>query len=131
MVKTGLDVLIKSHLKLFQSKRIGIISNPSGVTFDLVQNVDALKAAGAKVTAIYAPEHGFRAAAKEGEKVDTYVDDITGITVYSLYGKDHKPSKEMLKDVDWHRENDGRVLLRGNLRQCLQVSQLEGYRVFT
>jgi uncharacterized protein YbbC (DUF1343 family) len=100
MVKTGLDVLIKSHLKLFQSKRVGIISNPSGVTFDLVQNVDALKAAGVKVTAIYAPEHGFRGAAKEGEKVDTYVDEITGITVYSLYGKGHKPSQEMLQDVD-------------------------------
>jgi beta-N-acetylhexosaminidase len=100
MVKTGLDVLLENYLSLLKGKRVGIITNPSGVTGNLELNVDALAKARVDIRAIYAPEHGFRAAAKEGEKVDTYIDPETGITVYSLYGASHKPSAEMLQGID-------------------------------
>lgn len=100
MVKPGLDILLEDYLPFLKGKRIGIITNPSGVTCGLELNVDALAKAKVDIRAIYAPEHGFRAAAKEGEKVDTYTDPETGIPVYSLYGASHKPTAEMLKDID-------------------------------
>ena len=100
MIKTGLDVLLEKYLDQILGKKIGIITNPSGVTHDLTLNVDALDASGITIKAIYGPEHGFRAAAKEGEKVDSYTDKKTGVPVYSLYGKTHKPTPDMLKDIE-------------------------------
>lgn len=100
MITAGLDNLLENHLDILHGKKIGIITNPSGVTHDLALNVDALIHSGINVTAVYAPEHGFRAAAKEGEKVDSYTDPKTGIPVYSLYGKTHKPTPEMLFNID-------------------------------
>lgn len=100
MVKNGLDVLVEKKLKLVKGRKVGIITNPTGVSKDLEQNVDLLLHAGINVTAIYSPEHGFRGAAKEGEKIETYTDAKTGLPVYSLYGANRKPSPEMLKDVE-------------------------------
>lgn len=100
MVTTGLEQLLNSYLSIVEGKRVGIITNPSGVTRDLIQNVDALVNAKVNLTAIFAPEHGFRAAAKEGESIDSYTDAKTGIPVFSLYGNNHKPSPEMLSHVD-------------------------------
>jgi uncharacterized protein YbbC (DUF1343 family) len=100
MVKNGLDVLLEKKLKLVKGRKVGVITNPSGISLGLEQNVDLLLKAGIKVTAIYSPEHGFRGAAKEGEKIETYTDAKTGLLVYSLYGANRKPSAEMLKDID-------------------------------
>jgi uncharacterized protein YbbC (DUF1343 family) len=100
MVKTGLDVLLEKKLKLVKGNRVGIITNTTGVDKTLELNVDVLLKAGINVTGIFAPEHGLRAAAKEGEKVDTYTDARTGLPVYSLYGANRKASPEMLKNVD-------------------------------
>lgn len=100
MVKNGLDVLIAKKLKLVKGRKVGIITNPSGVSVGLEQNVDLLLNAGVKVTAIYSPEHGFRGAAKEGEKIESYTDAKTGLPVYSLYGANQKPSATILKNVD-------------------------------
>ncbi|MCX7918281.1 MAG: DUF1343 domain-containing protein [bacterium] len=100
MVKTGLDVLLEKKLKLVKGSRVGIITNTTGVNKSLELNIDLLLKAGMKITSIFAPEHGFRAAAKEGEKVDSYTDARTGLPVYSLYGTNRKPSPEMLNEVD-------------------------------
>ncbi|MFB3895620.1 MAG: exo-beta-N-acetylmuramidase NamZ domain-containing protein [bacterium] len=100
MVKNGLDVLLAKKLKLVKGRKVGIITNPSGVSIGLEMNVDLLLRAGVKVTAIYSPEHGFRGAAKEGEKIESYTDTKTGLPVYSLYGANQKPSAEILKDIE-------------------------------
>jgi uncharacterized protein YbbC (DUF1343 family) len=100
-VKTGVDVLRQSNFKLLQGKRVGLITNPTGVTHDLQSTVDILSAAhGVKLTALFGPEHGVRGDVTAGGHVDTFSDPATGVPVYSLYGKTRKPTAEMLKDVD-------------------------------
>lgn len=101
VVKPGIEVLRDSDFAQLRGKRVGLITNPSGVDNDLRSTIDILhEAPEVELVALYSPEHGVRGDIYAGEKVDTYVDPATGITVYSIYGNGHKPSAEMLKDVD-------------------------------
>lgn len=100
-VLPGIDVLRSQNFAPLKGKRIGIITNPTGVTYDLQHIVDVLRSAeGVIVVALFGPEHGVRGDVEGGVRVDTYVDEKTGITVYSLYGRTNKPTPEMLKDID-------------------------------
>lgn len=100
-VKTGIEVLESNGFKQLQGKKIGLVTNPSGVNSNLVSTVDILaNAPGVELVALYGPEHGVRGDIHAGDKVSDDVDPKTGIPVYSLYGKTRKPSAEMLKDVD-------------------------------
>ena len=101
VVKTGIDVLESNGFKQLQGKRIGLVTNPSGVNNKLVSTVDILaNAPGVELVALYGPEHGVRGDIHAGDKVSDDVDPKTGVPVYSLYGKTRKPTPEMLKDVD-------------------------------
>ena len=101
VVKTGIDVLESNGFKQLQGKKIGLVTNPSGVNNKLVSTVDILaNAPGVELVALYGPEHGVRGDIHAGDKVSDDVDPKTGVPVYSLYGKTRKPSPEMLKDVD-------------------------------
>jgi uncharacterized protein YbbC (DUF1343 family) len=97
-VKTGVDVVDK-YAHLFEGKRLGLVSAPTGVNKNLVSTIDVLNAK-FNLTALYSPEHGIRGNLQAGAAVDTYIDESTGIIVYSLYGKNKKPSPEILKDID-------------------------------
>ena len=100
-VLTGIDVLTQQHFKCLQGKRVGLITNPTGVNANLVSTIDVLKAApGVNLVALYGPEHGVRGDIHAGDKVETARDAKTGLPVFSLYGKTRKPTPEMLKDVD-------------------------------
>lgn len=100
-VNTGIEVLRDSQFKILQGKRVGLITNPTGVDSQLKSTVDILnEAPGVKLVALYGPEHGVRADVYAGDKVETTIDKQTGVPVYSLYGKTRKASAEMLKDVD-------------------------------
>ena len=100
-VKPGIEVLRDSGFASLQGKRVGLITNPTGVDNNLVSTVDILaKAPGVKLVGLYAPEHGVRGDVHAGDKVDGSVDKATGVPVYSIYGKTLKPTPEMLKDVD-------------------------------
>lgn len=100
-VKPGVEVLRDSGFKGLQGKRVGLITNPTGVDNNLKSTVDILnEAPGVKLVGLYAPEHGVRGDVHAGDKVDNFVDPATGVTVYSIYGKNRKPTPEMLKDVD-------------------------------
>ncbi|MBQ7998179.1 MAG: DUF1343 domain-containing protein [Bacteroidales bacterium] len=100
-VKTGIEVLESNGFAQLQGKRIGLVTNPSGVNSQLVSTVDILaNAPGVELVALYGPEHGVRGDIHAGDKVSDDVDPKTGIPVYSLYGKTRKPSPEMLKDID-------------------------------
>lgn len=100
-VKTGIEVLRDNGFKQLQGKRVGLVTNPSGVDHNLVSTVDILSnASGVKLVALYGPEHGVRGNAHAGDAVGDAVDEKTGVKMYSLYGKTHKPTPEMLKDID-------------------------------
>lgn len=100
-VKTGIEVLRDNGFKQLQGKRVGLVTNPSGVDYNLVSTVDILSnAPGVKLVALYGPEHGVRGNAHAGDAVGDAVDEKTGVKMYSLYGKTHKPTPEMLKDID-------------------------------
>jgi uncharacterized protein YbbC (DUF1343 family) len=97
-VKAGIDVIDK-YAHLFEGKRLGLVSAPTGVGKNLVSTIDILNTK-FNLTTLYSPEHGIRGNLQAGAAVDTYIDESTGITVYSLYGKNKKPSPEILKDID-------------------------------
>ena len=100
-VKPGIEVLRDNGFKQLQGKRVGLITNPSGVDNNLKSTIDILnEAPGVTLVGLYAPEHGVRGDVHAGDKVDNFTDPATGVTVYSMYGKNLKPTAEMLKDVD-------------------------------
>ena len=85
--------------EVFEGKRIGLITNPTGITSDFVSSIDVLRNK-TNLVALFSPEHGVRADIQAGMHLPTYVDEETGITVYSLYGKHKKPSEEMMNQID-------------------------------
>lgn len=103
-LETGLEVLLDRHLDWLRGKRVGLVTNPTGVDADLRSSVDRLIEREAdgdyEVTALYGPEHGVRGGAPAGEYVESYTDPRTGLPVYSLYGPTRTPTPEMLADVD-------------------------------
>lgn len=100
-VMTGIDMLEKGGFVILQGKRVGLITNPTGVNRDLKSTVDVLNdAKNVKLVALFGPEHGVRGDIHAGDKVDNMKDEKTGLPIFSLYGKTRKPSAEMLKGID-------------------------------
>ncbi len=99
-VQTGLEILKASGFAELKGKRIGLITNPTGVDSNLRSNIDFMIQAGVKVTALYGPEHGVRGSVPAGVYGENGRDPKTGVPEFSLYGKTRKPTKEMLKNVD-------------------------------
>lgn len=101
IVKPGIEVLRDNEFKQLQGKRVGLITNPTGVDNSLKSTVDILhEAPGVELVALYGPEHGVRGDVHAGDHVGNSIDPSTGVKVYSLYGATRKPTPEMLKDVD-------------------------------
>ena len=101
MVRTGIEVLRDRNFDILKDKRIGLVTNPTGVDSKLKSTIDILfEAKDVNLTALYGPEHGVRGNYTAGEQVDYYIDDATQLPVYSLYGRTRKPNSDMLKDVD-------------------------------
>lgn len=100
-VKTGIEVLAGQNFAPLRGKRVGLITNPTGVNSNLRPTIDILhEASGVNLVALYAPEHGVRGNIYAGDKVGHTTDQKTGLPVYSLYGKTRKPTAEMLKGID-------------------------------
>ena len=100
-VRPGIEVLRDGGFEGLQGKRVGLVTNPSGVDCDLRSTIDILtEAPGVNLVALYAPEHGVRGDIYAGGKVESGRDDHTGLPVHSLYGSTRQPTKEMLKGVD-------------------------------
>jgi uncharacterized protein YbbC (DUF1343 family) len=101
VVKPGIEVLRDRGFDILQGKRVGLITNPTGVTSDLQSTIDVLLAApGVKLVALFSPEHGIRGDADAGKEINGSNDPKTCLPVYSLYGKMRKPMKEMLQGID-------------------------------
>lgn len=100
-VKTGIEVLKRELFKCLEGKRVGLITNPTGVDNRMKSTIDILhQAPNVDLVALYGPEHGVRGDVHAGDKVEDMKDAATGLPVYSLYGKTRKPAPEMLKDID-------------------------------
>lgn len=97
----GVEVLLKEKKHLIKGKRVGLITNPTGIDQKFTSVVDLLfRDPDVELTALYGPEHGVRGDAQAGEYVEYYIDEVTGLPVYSLYGKTRKPTPDMLENVD-------------------------------
>lgn len=99
-LRVGLDVLLEERLDLLRNQRVGLVTNPTGVTRALESNVKALRAAGVNLVVLFGPEHGFSASAADATPVASAHDTRTGLPIHSLYGATRKPTEEMLANVD-------------------------------
>lgn len=101
MVKPGIEVLVEEQPQLVEGKRIGLITNQTGVAADLHSDVDLLRSVpGVKLVALFAGEHGLRGAEEAGKKLEGSTDPYTGVPVYSLYGGTLAPKAEWLQGMD-------------------------------
>ena len=100
-VKPGIDVLRDRGFDILKGKRVGLITNATGITSDLQSTADVLfNSPGVKLVALFSPEHGVRGDGDAGKEINGFNDARTGLPVYSLYGKTRKPTKEMLQGID-------------------------------
>ena len=100
-VLTGIDVLELNGFAELQGKRVGLVTNPSGVDRKVRSTIDILfEAPGVNLVALYGPEHGVRGDAYAGDHVEGGTDARTGLPVYSLYGPTREPTQAMLKGID-------------------------------
>lgn len=100
-VKPGIEVLRDSDFNILKGKRVGLITNPTGVDNNLKSTVDILhEAEEVELTALYGPEHGVRGDAHAGIEVKNDIDPKTGVQVFSIFGKTRKPTEEMLENID-------------------------------
>lgn len=100
-VKTGIEVLRERGFDILHGKRVGLITNPTGVDSRLKSTIDILfEANDVHLVALFGPEHGVRGDHRAGEDAESYTDKRTKLPVYSLYGKTRKPTPAMLKGID-------------------------------
>ncbi|MDD4962205.1 MAG: DUF1343 domain-containing protein [Candidatus Marinimicrobia bacterium] len=100
-VKLGIDVLEENGFDILKGKRVGLITNPTGVNRHLKSTVDILfEAPEVELVALFGPEHGVRGNYAAGDKVENAIDPVTGVPAFSLYGKTNRPTKESLENVD-------------------------------
>ncbi|MBP9993241.1 MAG: DUF1343 domain-containing protein, partial [Bacteroidales bacterium] len=100
-VKPGIEVLRDRGFAGLEGKRVGLLTNPSGVDRNLRSTIDILyKAENVNLVKLFAPEHGVRGDIYAGGHADDTVDDATGLTVYSVYGKYRTPTPQMLEGLD-------------------------------
>jgi uncharacterized protein YbbC (DUF1343 family) len=98
-IKTGADNYEK-YLPLLKDKKIGIVTNQTGILSNKTHLVDFLLEKKIAIQTIFAPEHGFRGTADAGEHVVDGKDPKTGLPIISLYGDNKKPKKEQLAGID-------------------------------
>ena len=100
-VLTGLDVIERDGFSILEGKRVGVVTNATGVNSALRSIVDIFNEAdNFELVALYGPEHGVRGDYPAGEYVEFYTDARTGLPVFSLYGTTRKPTPDMLDGVD-------------------------------
>lgn len=99
--KSGLENLLEKNIDILKNKRIALVTNHTGLTKDLENNIDLLdQNEDINLVKLFGPEHGVRGNAAAGAKVESSRDPKTGLEVVSLYGKNKKPSSKMLSGID-------------------------------
>lgn len=90
---------VDHYLPLLVGKNVALVANQTSLVHQ-VHLVDTLLSRDINISKVFAPEHGFRGEADAGASIDNTIDTKTGLPIFSLYGKNKKPSKEFLEDVD-------------------------------
>jgi uncharacterized protein YbbC (DUF1343 family) len=139
-VKLGVEVLFEKHPDLIRGKRVGLITNPTGMDSHLDSIIDRFRAQpGVTLVALYGPEHGARGNAQAGEYVPFYYDEHFKLPVFSLYGQTHKPPADMLTNIDeymrsFDTKHEGKQVAGDMMRSVdVMVFDLQdvGTRVYT
>lgn len=99
-VRPGIEILLADSSHLVAGRRVGLITNHTGIARDGTHSIDLLRDHGVELVALFGPEHGIRGDVAEGERVESSVDERTGLPVYSLYGDTLKPTAEMLAGIE-------------------------------
>src|SRR5687768_3845195 len=100
-VLPGLEVLLRDSAHLVRGKRVGFLTNQTAVTSTGTSGIDLLHASpDVRLVALYGPEHGLRGGVEGGVKIESGVDQKTGVPVHSLYGSTQRPTPEMLRGVE-------------------------------
>ena len=98
-VLNGIDVLREQNFERLAGKRVGLITNHTGLAADGRTTIDLLAKSGVcKLVALFSPEHGI--SGNLDSQVDSSVDTSRGTPIYSLYGDTKKPTADMLKGID-------------------------------
>lgn len=99
-VLTGIHVLMQQKFASLRGKRVGLVTNQTGITRDGRSTIDVLaRAPGVKLVALFGPEHGIRGQVQAGRTVRSSRDARTGLPVYSLYGAAKRPTPHMLRGL--------------------------------
>lgn len=98
-VRPGIDVLLSDSLHLVDGRRVGLLTNQTGIDSRGTDDISRLVGAGVELRAIFSPEHGFRGQLNR-ENIDNTVDSATGLPVFSLYGATRAPTPDMLDRID-------------------------------
>ena len=94
---------VDAYIPLLKQKKVGIVAHKASVISsakNTIHLVDLLRKKNISIQKVFAPEHGFRSTADAGEKIENQIDPKTQLPIISLYGKNRKPSKEQLKDIE-------------------------------
>ena len=139
-VKLGVEVLFEKHPDLIRGKRVGLITNPTGLDSRLDSIIDRFRTEPeVKLVALYGPEHGVRGNAQAGEYVPFYYDEQLKLPVFSLYGQTHKPPADMMTNIDeymrsFDTKHEGKQVEAGMMQSVdVMVFDLQdvGTRVYT
>jgi uncharacterized protein YbbC (DUF1343 family) len=139
-VKLGVEVLFKKRLELIRGRRVGLITNPTGIDSRLDSTAEIFRACpDTKLVALYGPEHGVRGNAQAGEYVAFYFDEHFGLPAFSLYGQTHMPPPDMMTNIDeymrtFDTKHEGKQVESGMLQSVdVMVFDLQdvGTRVYT
>src|SRR5437016_1181869 len=101
IVRFGIDVLEDENFKHLAGKRVGLVANPAAVDAKLRATSDVLASAKQiQLIALFGPEHGIYGDEYAGAEVEDRKDPRTGRILYSLYGRTHRPTTRMIRDLD-------------------------------
>jgi uncharacterized protein YbbC (DUF1343 family) len=139
-MKLGVDVLFERGAAELRGRRVGLITNPTGIDGAWRSIVERFREhPGSRLVALYGPEHGVRGNAQAGEYVPFYFDTQFGLPVFSLYGQSQKPPADMLTNIDaymrsYDTQHTGKTVEREMLGEVeVMVFDLQdvGTRVYT
>jgi uncharacterized protein YbbC (DUF1343 family) len=100
-MKNGVDRFLETPPTILGRKKIGLITNQTGITRNITSNIDAFKLRGdIELKVVFGPEHGFQGYTQDALPVEDQIDSVSGIQQYSLYGKNLKPTADMLDGID-------------------------------
>ncbi len=99
-VRPGLEILVSDSSHLVRDRRVGLVTNQTALDRQGRHAIDLLRDHGVNLVTLFSPEHGIRGRAEAGERVESGIDEASGLPVHSLYGAIRKPTPEMLAGLD-------------------------------